>query len=106
MLPLHSTKDVLKRWFIRNAQYPYPNDEVTDRLSEFSGLSRKQLSQWFLNVRKRHWLRLARQLRFNFGSELSKTEKAKMQTMLLRSKFFQELADDPEFKDLSAVRAR
>jgi len=46
-------KDVLKQWFVANCQYPYPSHEEKQRLSELSGLTEQQVSDWFSNARRR-----------------------------------------------------
>eukprot|EP01017_Pseudomicrothorax_dubius_P026593 TRINITY_DN2983_c0_g1_i1.p1 TRINITY_DN2983_c0_g1~~TRINITY_DN2983_c0_g1_i1.p1 ORF type:complete len:209 (+),score=35.69 TRINITY_DN2983_c0_g1_i1:155-781(+) len=50
-LPKKATQ-ILKDWFLNNIHNPYPSPEVKDALTKKTGLSRKQLQNWFTNVRK------------------------------------------------------
>lgn len=45
---------VLRNWFHRHHEYPYPTDEEKDALAHESGLSKRQVSNWFSNARRRH----------------------------------------------------
>jgi hypothetical protein len=51
-LPKRAT-DVLKNWFLSNIQNPYPSHEAKELLSKMTGLTRKQIQNWFTNSRKR-----------------------------------------------------
>jgi len=51
-LPKKST-DILKNWFLQHIQNPYPCHEAKETLSRMTGLSRKQIQNWFTNTRKR-----------------------------------------------------
>ena len=46
---------VLTRWFHANFEHPYPEDEDKEKLARESGLSVKQVSNWFINQRVRKW---------------------------------------------------
>lgn len=49
-----STKpDVLKRWYVEHAQYPYPTEEEKRSLSFQTNLNLRQISTWFINARRR-----------------------------------------------------
>lgn len=50
--PWNSTH-VLKRWYTSNSAWPYPSAEEKQELSRKSGLSVRQVSQWFVNARRR-----------------------------------------------------
>lgn len=50
-LPKKAT-DVLKNWFLGNIQNPYPSHEAKEMLSKMTGLTRKQIQNWFTNSRK------------------------------------------------------
>ncbi|XP_054818191.1 homeobox protein knotted-1-like 1 isoform X2 [Prosopis cineraria] len=45
----------LLNWWNTHYRWPYPTEEEKVRLSEMSGLSQKQINNWFINQRKRHW---------------------------------------------------
>ncbi|PNY18161.1 Homeobox and C2H2 transcription factor, partial [Tolypocladium capitatum] len=47
---------VLRDWFARNFEHPYPTDDDKASLCEQSGLSRTQVVNWFTNARRRHRL--------------------------------------------------
>jgi hypothetical protein len=44
---------VLKRWFIENQDYPYPDDIMTNMLAKEANISAKQVKKWFANKRVR-----------------------------------------------------
>lgn len=44
---------VLKEWFGDHQSYPYPTEDQKESLKERSGLSIRQVSQWFVNARRR-----------------------------------------------------
>lgn len=46
---------ILKQWFVKNADNPYLKEENRKELSEATGLDQRQVSNWFTNVRKRVW---------------------------------------------------
>ncbi|XP_052160493.1 BEL1-like homeodomain protein 1 [Oryza glaberrima] len=46
---------VLKAWMFENFLRPYPKDSEKDMLAARSGLSRSQVSNWFINARVRLW---------------------------------------------------
>ncbi len=50
-LPKKAT-DVLKTWFLNHIQNPYPSHEAKETLSKLTGLSKKQIQNWFTNSRK------------------------------------------------------
>ncbi|PPQ80368.1 hypothetical protein CVT25_003651 [Psilocybe cyanescens] len=50
------TKEVtefLKSWIIEHADYPYPNEKEKKQLSEITGLSGVQITNWMVNARRR-----------------------------------------------------
>ncbi|CAL4970515.1 unnamed protein product [Urochloa decumbens] len=46
---------VLKAWLFENFLHPYPKDHEKDVLAARSGLTRSQVSNWFINARVRLW---------------------------------------------------
>jgi hypothetical protein len=49
-------KDILRDWFYSNVNSPggpYPSDEIKDELAERTGLTRLQITNFFINERKR-----------------------------------------------------
>ncbi|KAF9434703.1 hypothetical protein BGZ76_007570 [Entomortierella beljakovae] len=48
-----SVTAVLKSWLVQNATHPYPTEEEKTRLSEATQLSMNQISNWFINARRR-----------------------------------------------------
>ncbi|CAN4110958.1 unnamed protein product [Withania somnifera] len=42
-------------WWNAHYRWPYPTEEEKTRLSEMTGLDQKQINNWFINQRKRHW---------------------------------------------------
>ncbi|KAL1564417.1 Oxysterol-binding protein OBPa [Salvia divinorum] len=45
----------LLEWWNTHYRWPYPTEEEKKRLSETTGLEQKQINNWFINQRKRHW---------------------------------------------------
>ena len=43
----------LKQWLVDNTRYPYPTRAQKNMLAEATGLTTKQVAQWFNNARKR-----------------------------------------------------
>jgi hypothetical protein len=50
-----SAVDILKTWFYEHINYPYPTAEERAYLSEITGLTHLQITNWFTNERKRKW---------------------------------------------------
>ncbi|KAM3196710.1 hypothetical protein ACQJBY_072420 [Aegilops geniculata] len=53
-LPEHAVA-VLRSWLFEHFLHPYPNDVDKHILARQSGLSRNQVSNWFINARVRLW---------------------------------------------------
>ncbi|CAH9145036.1 unnamed protein product [Cuscuta epithymum] len=45
----------LLHWWTSHYRWPYPTEEEKNKLSEMTGLDQKQINNWFINQRKRHW---------------------------------------------------
>ncbi|CRG88408.1 hypothetical protein PISL3812_05438 [Talaromyces islandicus] len=60
---------VLRNWFHRHHEYPYPTDEEKDALAHESGLSKRQVSNWFSNARRRHKQQHTRRENANSSSQ-------------------------------------
>ncbi|OMO86276.1 hypothetical protein CCACVL1_09673 [Corchorus capsularis] len=45
----------LLQWWNNHYRWPYPTEEEKLKLSEITGLDQKQINNWFINQRKRHW---------------------------------------------------
>lgn len=56
-LPDAST-EVLKKWWSENIVWPYPSDEAKSELIAKTNLDATQVNNWFINFRKRHWIKL------------------------------------------------
>ncbi|KAB2071381.1 hypothetical protein ES319_A08G217900v1 [Gossypium barbadense] len=46
---------VLLHWWNNHYRWPYPTEDEKLKLSEITGLDQKQINNWFINQRKRHW---------------------------------------------------
>lgn len=49
----YTQKIILKEWYFKNKNNPYPNENVKLELMNKTGLSRKQIDDWFINKRRR-----------------------------------------------------
>jgi hypothetical protein len=45
---------LLQSWFRKHIDYPYPSDEEKARLCAETQLTHSQISQWFINARRRY----------------------------------------------------
>lgn len=48
-------RTALLDWWNTHYRWPYPTEEEKTKLSEVTGLGQKQINNWFINQRKRHW---------------------------------------------------
>ncbi|XP_061349298.1 homeobox protein knotted-1-like 6 [Gastrolobium bilobum] len=48
-------KQILLTWWNIHFKWPYPTDADKVALAEWTGLDQKQVNNWFINQRKRHW---------------------------------------------------
>ncbi|KAI4343737.1 hypothetical protein L6164_011050 [Bauhinia variegata] len=53
-LPKEATQILLAWWNI-HFKWPYPTEADKVALAEWTGLDQKQINNWFINQRKRHW---------------------------------------------------
>ncbi|KAI4342907.1 hypothetical protein MLD38_027471 [Melastoma candidum] len=48
-------RTTLLDWWNSHYRWPYPTEEEKMKLSQATGLDPKQINNWFINQRKRHW---------------------------------------------------
>ncbi|KAG0565220.1 hypothetical protein KC19_8G174600 [Ceratodon purpureus] len=48
-------RTILKDWFNRHSYWPYPSELEKSHLQRLCDLNLKQINNWFINERKRHW---------------------------------------------------
>nr|AWU46637.1 class 1 KNOX protein [Cyrtomium guizhouense] len=53
-LPKDSRQQLLD-WWNEHYKWPYPTETEKGTLAETTGLDQKQINNWFINQRKRHW---------------------------------------------------
>ncbi|KAL2524085.1 Homeobox protein SHOOT MERISTEMLESS [Abeliophyllum distichum] len=53
-LPKEARQKLLE-WWSRHYKWPYPSESQKLALAESTGLDQKQINNWFINQRKRHW---------------------------------------------------
>ncbi|GAB4839263.1 hypothetical protein Ancab_028789 [Ancistrocladus abbreviatus] len=53
-LPKEARQELLSWWEL-HYQWPYPSESEKVALAEATGLDQKQINNWFINQRKRHW---------------------------------------------------
>eukprot|EP01080_Neovahlkampfia_damariscottae_P004767 gene4767-8349_t len=61
-LPVDSTL-ILKEWFLKNIENPYPTEEQKLQLEKETNLSFTQINNWFINKRVRIWKPLMTKLK-------------------------------------------
>lgn len=61
---------ILMNWWNTHYRWPYPTEEEKVQLSEMTGLDQKQINNWFINQRKRHW-KPSEDMRFSIMDGLS-----------------------------------
>ncbi|KAI9490339.1 Homeodomain-like protein, partial [Zychaea mexicana] len=44
---------ILKTWLTEHKEHPYPNEDEKIALVKKTGLARNQISNWFINARRR-----------------------------------------------------
>ncbi|MCL7046726.1 hypothetical protein MKW94_018611 [Papaver nudicaule] len=49
------SRNTLLDWWKTHSRWPYPTEEEKMKLIEETGLDHKQITNWFINQRKRHW---------------------------------------------------
>ncbi|RDW81037.1 homeobox domain-containing protein [Aspergillus mulundensis] len=65
--------EILKGWFHTNLEHPYPSEEDKQVLMSRTGLTINQISNWFINARRRHLPALRNQRRTG-GSDLDERQ--------------------------------
>ncbi|KAK9084768.1 hypothetical protein Sjap_025179 [Stephania japonica] len=53
-LPKEARQQLLD-WWSKHYKWPYPSESQKLALAESTGLDQKQINNWFINQRKRHW---------------------------------------------------
>ncbi|KZV51225.1 hypothetical protein F511_05882 [Dorcoceras hygrometricum] len=53
-LPKEARQQLLD-WWSKHYKWPYPSEAQKLALAESTGLDQKQINNWFINQRKRHW---------------------------------------------------
>nr|ADN43389.1 KNOX2 [Agave tequilana] len=48
-------RQMLLEWWTAHYKWPYPTEGDKTALAESTGLDQKQINNWFINQRKRHW---------------------------------------------------
>ncbi|KAL2547017.1 Homeobox protein knotted-1-like 6 [Forsythia ovata] len=51
----NEAKETLLEWWNAHYKWPYPTEADKVALAESTGLDQKQINNWFINQRKRHW---------------------------------------------------
>ncbi|XP_031500160.1 homeobox protein knotted-1-like 6 isoform X1 [Nymphaea colorata] len=70
-LPKEATQTLLDWWNL-HYKWPYPTEADKIALAESTGLDQKQINNWFINQRKRHW-RPSENMEFGLMDSLSAT---------------------------------
>ncbi|GKB77127.1 homeobox protein knotted-1-like protein 6 [Tanacetum coccineum] len=51
----NEARHTLLEWWESHYKWPYPTEADKISLAELTGLDQKQINNWFINQRKRHW---------------------------------------------------
>ncbi|KAK1281449.1 Homeobox protein knotted-1-like 6 [Acorus gramineus] len=51
----NEARQMLLDWWNNHYKWPYPTEADKIALAESTGLDQKQINNWFINQRKRHW---------------------------------------------------
>ncbi|XP_057747921.1 homeobox protein knotted-1-like 6 [Arachis stenosperma] len=70
-LPKDARQTLLQWWNI-HYKWPYPTEADKVALAKSTGLDQKQINNWFINQRKRHW-KPSENMQFNFYDDSSKS---------------------------------
>ncbi|MED6203586.1 hypothetical protein PIB30_000669 [Stylosanthes scabra] len=81
---------VLRAWLFEHFLHPYPSDVDKHILARQTGLSRSQVSNWFINARVRLWKPMVEEM---YSEELKEQE-----NMMANSSEAAATADDPELE--------
>ncbi|VAH87350.1 unnamed protein product [Triticum turgidum subsp. durum] len=69
-----SAVSVLRAWLFEHFLHPYPKDSEKVMLARQAGLSRGQVSNWFINARVRLWKPMVEEMyKEEFGAEMDST---------------------------------
>ncbi|CAI9785153.1 unnamed protein product [Fraxinus pennsylvanica] len=68
-------KKILLEWWNAHCQWPYPTEDDKIALAESTGLDQKQINNWFINQRKRHW-KPSENMQFSVMNNISATSTA------------------------------
>ncbi|XP_073115158.1 homeobox protein ATH1 [Elaeis guineensis] len=60
---------VLRAWMFQNFLHPYPKDDEKHSLALKSGLTRSQVSNWFINARVRLWKPMIEEMYVEFSKQ-------------------------------------
>ncbi|OQV02658.1 Homeobox KN domain-containing protein [Cladophialophora immunda] len=58
--------DYLRQWFLAHLEHPYPTEEDKQQFAQTTGLTIAQISNWFINARRRHLPALRHQVPMSF----------------------------------------
>ncbi|XP_015931396.1 BEL1-like homeodomain protein 9 [Arachis duranensis] len=72
-LPDHAVA-LLRRWLFEHFLHPYPTDSEKDTLVQQTGLSRCQVSNWFINARVRIWKPMVEEMHMNGEQKAQESE--------------------------------
>ncbi|MED6169445.1 hypothetical protein PIB30_021436 [Stylosanthes scabra] len=79
-LPDHAVA-LLRKWLFEHFLHPYPTDSEKDTLAQETGLSRCQVSNWFINARVRIWKPMVEEMHMNGEQESKVNHNAKEPTI-------------------------
>ncbi|KAH0461448.1 hypothetical protein IEQ34_009023 [Dendrobium chrysotoxum] len=66
-------RQILFEWWTAHYKWPYPTEADKIALAEATGLDQKQINNWFINQRKRHWKPADQNMHFSVMDSSSTT---------------------------------
>uniref|UniRef100_A0ACD5TU37 Uncharacterized protein n=2 Tax=Avena sativa TaxID=4498 RepID=A0ACD5TU37_AVESA len=108
-----SAVSVLRAWLFEHFLHPYPKDSEKVMLARQAGLSRGQVSNWFINARVRLWKPMVEEMyKEEFGAEMDSTNSSSENAgngkhgKVDEAAIYSEDQDRDEFQSPSSAAAR
>ncbi|KAF3770237.1 Homeodomain-like protein [Cryphonectria parasitica EP155] len=81
------TTDKLRTWFVGHLHHPYPTEDEKQELMRQTGLQMNQISNWFINARRRQLPTMLNNARAESDAMTSRTTDGKLLTSTERGDY-------------------